>query len=415
MNEERKKYYFVNKSLFVMVIIATLFMGVGYAAINNISLQVSGNVVGAALNNVVYISDVSVSSSSGETGRYNSFHECLADIEMNLSDSNDSSIVYNFNICNDTGNVYIFDSISTDDENLFYTNHGIGYDILSDDGGILKPNECLNIKVKFYYVDGYYGSDAFDTRLKCYLKFNFDKAYSVTYENFSSTENYPQYVAEGDSLNVSFGKLDSPIEVKKSNVILNSSDYTYSNYSLILNSVDGHIHIRKLGKYSIVNLVNNGSFENGLTGWRLIGSSNSWYATNIAAYGSNAYYRIPSEKFENYLSQNISWIEGHTYYYFAHSICTSEQKFVIDVYLKGGLKTITSVPTGYRRASILYTADFSGENAISINFDTTTDNVIVDGIGIVDLTAAFGSGNEPDLDWCDQNIDYFDGEMIVYK
>ena len=94
MNEERKRYYFINKSLFVMVIIATLFMEFGYVAINNISLQVNGNVVGAALNNVVYISDVSVSSSSGETGRYNSFHECLADIEMNLSDSNNSSIVY---------------------------------------------------------------------------------------------------------------------------------------------------------------------------------------------------------------------------------------------------------------------------------------------------------------------------------
>ena len=63
----------------------------------------------------------------------------------------------------------------------------------------------------------------------------------------------------------------------------------------------------------------------------------------------------------------------------------------------------------------MYTPDFSGENAISINFDKITDNVIVDGIGIVDLTAAFGIGNEPDLDWCDQNINYFDGQMIVYK
>lgn len=49
MNEERKRYYFINKSLFVMVIIATLFMGIGYAAINNISLQVNGNAVGIGI------------------------------------------------------------------------------------------------------------------------------------------------------------------------------------------------------------------------------------------------------------------------------------------------------------------------------------------------------------------------------
>lgn len=56
-----------------------------------------------------------------------------------------------------------------------------------------------------------------------------------------------------------------------------------------------------------------------------------------------------------------------------------------------------------------------GYNTISINYAYTTDNINVDGIGIVDLTAAFGSGNEPDLDWCNENIDYFDGTITAYK
>ena len=41
--------------------------------------------------------------------------------------------------------------------------------------------------------------------------------------------------------------------------------------------------------------------------------------------------------------------------------------------------------------------------------------VYVDGCVLVDLTAAFGAGNEPSKEWCDANIDYFDGTTTVYK
>ncbi|MBE6161808.1 MAG: hypothetical protein E7158_06290 [Firmicutes bacterium] len=39
----------------------------------------------------------------------------------------------------------------------------------------------------------------------------------------------------------------------------------------------------------------------------------------------------------------------------------------------------------------------------------------VDGIGMVDLTEAFGAGNEPTQQWCDENIEYFDGSTTIYK
>ena len=44
-----------------------------------------------------------------------------------------------------------------------------------------------------------------------------------------------------------------------------------------------------------------------------------------------------------------------------------------------------------------------------------SDAVNVGGVGLVDLTAAFGSGNEPSLEWCNANINYFDNSTIVYK
>ncbi len=38
-----------------------------------------------------------------------------------------------------------------------------------------------------------------------------------------------------------------------------------------------------------------------------------------------------------------------------------------------------------------------------------------DGLVVIDLTATFGSGNEPDKEWCDRHINYFDGTTIIYK
>lgn len=35
------------------------------------------------------------------------------------------------------------------------------------------------------------------------------------------------------------------------------------------------------------------------------------------------------------------------------------------------------------------------------------------GVVVVDLTAAFGEGNEPTKEWCDENISWFDGTTYI--
>lgn len=39
----------------------------------------------------------------------------------------------------------------------------------------------------------------------------------------------------------------------------------------------------------------------------------------------------------------------------------------------------------------------------------------VDEVRLRYLTEAFGAGNEPTKEWCDENISYFDGSTVVYK
>ena len=44
-----------------------------------------------------------------------------------------------------------------------------------------------------------------------------------------------------------------------------------------------------------------------------------------------------------------------------------------------------------------------------------TTNSYVDEVMIVDLTETFGAGNEPTKEWCDENINYFEGTTIITK
>ena len=50
----------------------------------------------------------------------------------------------------------------------------------------------------------------------------------------------------------------------------------------------------------------------------------------------------------------------------------------------------------------------------SFQHDVTWEGYF-DSVIVIDLTATFGSGNEPDKEWCDRHIDYFDGATTIYK
>ena len=87
-----------------------------------------------------------------------------------------------------------------------------------------------------------------------------------------------------------------------------------------------------------------------------------------------------------------------------------------DITNKGGAIDFTAMPDVWNRGSAIYTSDFTGTNTISVNFAETSNYTYVDGVTVIDLTAAFGSGNEPTKAWCDTNIrNWFEGSTIVYK
>lgn len=57
----------------------------------------------------------------------------------------------------------------------------------------------------------------------------------------------------------------------------------------------------------------------------------------------------------------------------------------------------------------------SGDYQLRVDFDNNTvaADVWYDGLMLIDLTACFGSGSEPSVNWCNKNIPYFTGTITV--
>lgn len=163
-------------------------------------------------------------------------------------------------------------------------------------------------------------------------------------------------------------------------------------------------------RYVIINMISNGSFENDFTGYYAKADKAS-ITTAEHAFGSKSYQRGASTKAGG-TCQYITLTSGHVYYYFLYTK-TNGQTVSSDVSYTGW--TIQANSTSWKKFSVLQKSTVAGKKNISLNFGSLTANTYVDGVGFVDLTQAFGKGNEPSKEWCDSNIDYFDGTMSVFK
>lgn len=71
-------------------------------------------------------------------------------------------------------------------------------------------------------------------------------------------------------------------------------------------------------------------------------------------------------------------------------------------------------PNWTMRSNVISVDAVNGESYIIRNFVVSAQNTCwTDGLMIVDLTAAFGAGNEPSKEWCDQYIPFFEGTLTM--
>ena len=168
---------------------------------------------------------------------------------------------------------------------------------------------------------------------------------------------------------------------------------------------------------SLTNLVSNPSFEG--TGW-----SGGSYDTTHAKFGKYGYKMIGSASSWDVLancSSSISMTNTHIYYVRWHVYhegaggstgCyfgIAEPNFVEGVSL-GPANQWNMISAVNNRSSFS-----SGSQGFRLDYNNSNNatSVWFDGVMLIDLTAAFGSGNEPTKEWMDENVPFFEGTKNI--
>lgn len=159
---------------------------------------------------------------------------------------------------------------------------------------------------------------------------------------------------------------------------------------------------------TLTNLVSNALFSSG-TGWTsytgVSGGEIYYSGANWNGFGSTV---------------AIADTSGHKYYYAVSaktSDSTRDTRYGLGLGSGGG--SVFEAPyikvSTYTRKSYIRTS--SSTQNIYIGFyvpDATTTTIYCNGVLYIDLTAAFGAGNEPTQSWCDEKIPFFNGTYILY-
>ena len=263
-----------------------------------------------------------------------------------------------------------------------------------------------------------------------YIDFNLDKiAYINTYRFIDING-----VSSSSSVNVDYLTLINGTKYYNSD---GSSSHVYNKPS------DITLYAYWEKGYAITNLVTNGSFENDFIE---TGSASDAYwgnrGSNVNYYSVSSPVRYGSKSFRvQQISGGQAWPRA-TFFNKGNNLANHKIYMKVSTYrdninVSPGIvmefsKTADYWPqtsnaasnhtynwndsANWREMSIYTTAQY---NYLIVMFaqtnDTAIGNIYFDGLVVVDLTATFGSGNEPDQAWCDQNISYFDSSTKVYK
>lgn len=177
-----------------------------------------------------------------------------------------------------------------------------------------------------------------------------------------------------------------------------------------------------MAKYTLTNLLTNSSFEN--TGWGNTAYCTLSYDNTVKKYGDYSLKvtatRTSSGEVYFANSTNVNMIQNHIYYaccelYQTSSVCSGMQAYWPQTEPNMGTASVSEtnkwVKCGFRASRTNWSGSqnfrFDIENIVAPNY------VYLDGAMLIDLTEAFGSGNEPSVEWCNSNIKYFEGTKTI--
>lgn len=178
----------------VIILIATLFMGIAYAEITGTQMIIEGTAI-ANIQEGVFISDAQYLSSDTSTdetkSNINYYTKTVLDSEIELGTNSSSYITYEISVYNNTDTEQMFIGAFSDDTDLeSYTNSNITYSLnINKYTTTILPKEELKFEITFEYLDS---TNITDTNLKSKINFRFKEKPILVLEQDGTIENiYP--------------------------------------------------------------------------------------------------------------------------------------------------------------------------------------------------------------------------------
>ena len=175
--QNNNRHFKIHNIYMFLLCFAALFMSVGYAAINSISLNLNGEMFALAQEGV-FITEVNIDSENSVDADFvntkvNSSYQTTLNSSVYLSDTNpDSTVVMDVTIHNSTDDDYVFNGVTYEVGNNTYSNENIVYSLSGlENGNKLSKNNSITFEITFSYKDNKLTDNNI---LLSYLNFNFD-------------------------------------------------------------------------------------------------------------------------------------------------------------------------------------------------------------------------------------------------
>lgn len=182
--------------------------------------------------------------------------------------------------------------------------------------------------------------------------------------------------------------------------------------SVVLPQVDGGIHLKYISPLvSATNLVLNPGFDNDWKNWTTH-TNCAFNVTYIYTGGHSVQLNTGAV-----LSQTISSLYvGHKYY--IRTYVTIETEITgtgTFLYANGTAISVDMADANIQIGEWTVFSNIVTATAISLTVEMRNgaSAVLCDGFMCIDLTATYGEGNEPTVDWCNENIRFFNTVLLV--
>ena len=202
---------------------------------------------------------------------------------------------------------------------------------------------------------------------------------------------------------------------------LNTSTHTVTVYAKNANIKDG---------IAMTNIINNGQFSGGLNFWNVETTSGSPFTVSASDLidGSHFVLKNISNSTTSRLTQKVNLLANSKYYFsvsYSHS-----GNLPLYTYINTGNCSVfnnTTCPAiemsdNYESSIVLtkksnmYSSTNSNNNldfilASDANGYRYSDTARITNVSLINITASYGIGNEPDMAWLDKNLKWFDGTV----